>query len=350
MKFTSQKKYFSPYQATDSFFSEEEFRSTYQQSKENILRSITPDGYGEYTKLVDFLHSLKNSQLVPVKDLMCENKDGKKMIAIRFDIDQEPFTAIRLARFNARFGIPSSFYLLHTAYYYGQMKDGVFHRNPLMRSWIKSMIVAGCEIGLHNDALSLYKTYKIDGAQAIIEEIKWLRLQEVKIFGTAAHNSFPVYGAENFEVFKDHLMWKRNKAETNKNNYDLGVLDEKSLDLVYEANFPKPVSDLRALSRKRQIKNWLRITDGSSVESSTWMRTYLVDNPCYKRAHDVTVWHHGNDKWSIGINRDMVFKKYWFWKIDRQHMFQLIKNLPENTRIIFHLHPIYFSKDTMGTL
>lgn len=347
MKFlTTSKLDFLPYRVSNKNFSEDDFWKSYEQIKKTVVKIRSLDGFDEYRKFISRLRSFSANQLVPLKDLMSAKKDSIKTIALRFDVDMEPVTAVRLARYNARYGIPASFFLLHTAYYYGVMKDKVFYRNPLLKYWLKALIVSGCEIGLHTDALSCYLEHGVDGAMAVVEEIAWLRSHGAHINGTVAHNSYPAYNAENFEIFNNYVLWERCINMLHDKRYPLGLLDEAKLGLTYEGNYP--IRPKEPLNEKTEmlISNWSRLTNSDSTESEIWMRTYLLDNPCYERAYETIVWHHGGRNWTIATKVNRLFRKKWYWKVNFEQMFQVLANLPDGIRIVFLLHPIYFSRDT----
>jgi hypothetical protein len=226
------------------------------------------------------------------------------------------------------------------------MKDKVFYRNPLLKDWLKALIISGCEIGLHTDAFNLYLNFNVDGAMAIVEELNWLRLQNANIVGTAAHNSFPTYNAENFEIFKNYALWGRSEGGIDGKYFPIGVLDEEKLNLTYEANFPIIQKRLKNKTIQEKIEAWCKSTNSESVEAEKWMYTYLLDNPCFERGFDANVWHHGGNKWSIAIKRKTSITPRWYWRVDSKLLFRFIENLPNNLSMVFHLHPIYFSRDS----
>lgn len=340
-----ERSFFS-YEARDTGFSVECFWERYAQVKTSIVGSRTIDGVEEYRQFVHRLRALKSIHLVPLRELMSPQKERKTFIALRFDVDMEPLTAIRLARYNARYGIPSSFFLLHTAYYYGIVRNRIFYRNPLLKDWVKALIVAGCEIGLHTDALSMYLDEGIDGAMAITEEINWLRMQGAHIHGTAGHNSYPAYNAENFEIFRDRSLRGRRHASRNGKGFPLGVLDETELNLSYEANYPIVSQTQDEKGAEVKIESWRNSTNSESVESEKWMRTYLLDNPCFERAFEAGVWHHGGNRWTIATRVNRFLRPHWYWRVDGEQLFRILEILPCGLRVVFLLHPIYFSVDT----
>lgn len=83
----------------------------------------------------------------------------------------------------------------------------------------------------------------MDGSQGLRTELDWLRNQGLNIVGTAAHNSFRVYNAENFAVFKGRPLRSGQAPEDcpeiavkDGNHCFLQELDELELALSYEAN------------------------------------------------------------------------------------------------------------------
>ena len=99
----------------------------------------------------------------------------------------------------------------------------------------------GHEIGLHNDALGLYQGFNIDGVSALKTEIAWLRRNKIYINGTSAHNSFSVYGASNYSIFKNkplnlNTLNKYKGIVKGRNWAPLGILSERDLNLKYECN------------------------------------------------------------------------------------------------------------------
>ena len=82
------------------------------------------------------------------------------------------------------------------------------------------------------------KTIKMSCSHALI---KYLTAQKILINGTSAHNSFGVYGASNYSIFKNKPLSldKHNEYKgviKDKKWAPLGILNEKDLKLEYECN------------------------------------------------------------------------------------------------------------------
>jgi hypothetical protein len=331
---------FKPYHASDEGFDHSNFVVTLKNVRKSYKEQGLVSSFENYCNFIQRLRDLSNTEIVPLKDLFNIPADDKHIISLRHDIDADPLTALRMARYNARYGICGSFYILHTAYYYGSMINGVFQRNHLLKEWMRGFIVAGCEIGLHIDPFSLYIDYGIDGASALCEELKWLREQGAMIYGTVAHNSFPAYGAENFEIFKNRVFGNRKSFQKDNIRITLGILNEKELGLHYEGNY---ADEIRLASSER-IDRWLNSTTINAAQSENWMRTYLFENPYCQWGPDVVIWPISGYKWSVAA-RPLNSAPFFKWNVSQEETLSVFRQMPPGTRTSIVLHPIYFSRD-----
>jgi hypothetical protein len=335
---------FAPYRALDEGFNVSNVENTLKSARKIYNQKKWLDTFEEYERFIEGILKIPDSTLLPLKELMNNVQDGRRVISLRYDVDIDPCTAVRLARYNSRYGICGSFYLLHTAYYYGTMHDQVFCRNPILMKWVMELVVAGCEIGLHIDPLSLYFQYGVDGAAAICEELSWLRSQGAVICGTVAHNSYPLYGAENFEIFKNRVVWKRSSLTYRGRKVPLGILDEAELGLSYEGNYSVTVAKEPTRQILGKLLDWSVSPMTDAVGDEYWMRMYLLDNPYFQSACKVKVWHHGGGKWTVAANIPGE-RLHWMWCVSLDDMLFELQRLPEDSRIMIMLHPVYFSGD-----
>lgn len=334
------RRYRKPYLVSNHDFIHSDFMAQLKKVRKSYEEQNLVSTFDNYRDFIQGITELSNAEIVPLKDLFATPTKDKHFISLRYDIDADPVTALRMARYNARFGICGSFYILHTAYYYGTIYDGAFLRNPLLKEWLLGFIVAGCEIGLHIDPFNLYIDYGVDGAGGICQELKWLRKQGAKVFGTVAHNSFPAYGAENFEIFRGRTIYKRCSFKKNGIKVPLRILDEKKLGLSYEGNYAKaPVS----LSYER-ANEWLNSTNTYAAQSEDWMRTYLFENPYCQWGADVIIWPVSGTEWSISAKPSGTIP-FFKWKVSAEETLSVLKNMPPGTHTSVVFHPIYFSAD-----
>jgi len=289
--------------------------------------------FHHYEQLVDMLAVDSRVSLVPCCELEQTQTSGVT-VSLRHDIDADPVTAVRMARLLARDGICGSFYLLHTALYYGRFFGTLFVRHRELRPWVDQFLVAGCELGLHNDALGAHEHLGVDGPAAMVQEIEWLRSRGATIRGTAGHNSAPVFGAENLEVFRNRVLWAKDTHP--RNALPLGVLEESALGLEYEGTFAMP----KAQPDAEQANAFAADRAGANIRTPEWMKTYLTDNPCLDWSVDMQVWMVGQGHWVAGgrIHGEPYFRD----RLTLEDLPTMINDLPRASRCLFVLHPEYF--------
>ncbi len=309
---------------------------------ENIMTyKSVHNSFSYYQHIIDNLLHINRIKIVPLYELQEQSAENIRLIGLRHDIDSNPEMALKAAKYLARKGVCGSFYVLHTASYYGEFKNNTFIRNSKLAEWILGFIVAGCEIGLHNDALGVFSVHNRDGLEHFKQELEWLRSLGAVIHGTVGHNSAPIYGAENFEIFKERVLWYREARTPSGQILPLGKLSEKKLNLKYEGNFPIPKNKFNI----GDAVEFCAFSKDSNIRSKSWMRRYLFLNPCFDRKIDYQFWLIGNDKWVAGgkFNDENFFE----WEIDSNRLFDLIKKLPKNSRSIIVIHPDYFEFETL---
>lgn len=290
-----------------------------------------------YETLIAFLRADRRYQVVPLKNFQTGrcNSDAIR-IGLRHDVDDDLLTGLRAARHLARYGVPGTFYLLHTSHYYGQVEDGVFLRHPGLADLIRDLVVTGVEIGLHADPLGLYCRFGIDGAQGVVSEIDWLRSIGVRVFGTSTHNSAPVFGAENFEVFSGRAFADRREFFCDDKRIPLQTINEAEIGLSYEANFPLPRSDLQ----DPRLPAFLAPPPADAIRSVAWLRSYMLENPMFDRDYDVSIWPVGADAWFFAARNGSNRIEY---PLSLQQVLGRLDGLAGGTRVIFNIHPEYVS-------
>ena len=280
---------------------------------------VTVDTVAQYEKLIRSLAAIPNLVFVPHTELNDYGCPSDQIVcSIRHDVDADIRVSVTEAEIERKYGARTTYYILHTAPYYGTWVDGVHERNGCMANLYRRIQDLGHEIALHTDPLNLYQNMKIDGAQAVREEIAWLREQGLTITGTVAHNSAPIYGIENFAIFAgknrkglalgtrgepgDELLeeiWHDGKWAP------LGVLDEAQLGLTYEGN---------DFFRRKDI----RIEYGATRFLNRWR------------------WDAHLKRWRI--TKDPAEDKF----VDQERMLEEIASLKPGCWLILNVHPLYY--------
>lgn len=283
-----------------------------------------------YERLVELLKLTPTVQVRPMRELRNPIDSDDKVVCLRHDIDADPEKGVDLSKILAREGIPGTFYLLTSANYYGQFVGDTFVRNPMVKTWVKNFIVSGCELGLHNDALGISINYRVNGSKALIDELAYIRSLGAVVTGTVAHNSFPVHMAENFEVFEEHQLWKRDTRISQL----LGVLKQEDYGISYEGNYPLKITKID----QAKLTQFLQITP--NLKNKEWMKKYLLDNPYMDRDYDNDIWLTGSDSWCC-CSRNMAQR---FFDIDMNYseMVDFLISRSPGSRTVITLHPEFF--------
>ena len=159
----------------------------------------------DFERLIARLVRRPGVEFVNHVDLLAEPCPPDRIrVGIRHDVDTDIDAGLVQAEIEHAYGVVANWVILHTAWYYGTMEDGVFHRNEAMADVYRRFQDLGHEVSLHTDPLLLYQDYGVDGAEAVVTELAWLRSLGLDVRGTTAHNHRPRYGAVNYEVFKGY--------------------------------------------------------------------------------------------------------------------------------------------------
>ena len=282
--------------------------------------------------MTDSLAKCDRLNIKPLCKLKTERSNDLVNVGLRVDIDADVQTACRMARYCAQVGVGSSFYLLPTALYYGQYEKDLLVRSPELAAIVQNLIVAGCEIGLHNDVMHVASTTDLDPIGALWTELFWLRSHGANVLGTVGHNSISVYGADNSEVFKNRVFWNREVCDAEGQQLPVGLVDEKSFGLFYEGTYAKVVEEVD----RAAATEFATHSAGASIRNEDWMRTYLTNNPCHDWDVDLQVWAIGQDRWVIGGGNTFV------WDVSLAEMLDVVMSAELGAEVLVVLHPEYF--------
>ncbi len=164
------------------------------------------NAFGGYLKILDELADPSRYRVLRGMDFWNVPADPERVtVFLRHDIDNDPFTALRMAHAEAERGLFSTFYVLPTAVYYGIFRrDGRYCRYACM-DWLYQAIAAlGHEIGVHNDLLTLMLEYDISPAEFQTQELAYYHALGIRICGVCSHGSrFNALGLNNMWMFAE---------------------------------------------------------------------------------------------------------------------------------------------------
>ena len=280
---------------------------------------------------IDDLRSMPSARLATVGAVASMTANT----AVRVDVDMDLPHAVALGEALSARSIPATFYLLHTAGYYGWVQVGRFERHEIVAADYLRLAACG-EVGLHLDPFGLYETHGLDGLAAVRVELDWLRSLGIELDGVSAHNAAPVHGRENFEVFDD---WAFDPIDGFEPQVEplVGQLNAAQLGVAYLAGSPTAGSGGTA-ARAYLTES----TPGATLQDEAWMRTYLHDAPYCRWGDDVRVWLIGDDRWIISSD-SLDGEPVWEFDVDWATVRTCIAARTADQSVIVTVHPIYIS-------
>jgi hypothetical protein len=200
--------------------------------------------YVTYDNFLSYLASSDRFLIVQQKDLEKTASKDKVIISLRHDVDDNINAAVKFAYLEKKYGIKSSYYILHTAKYYGKTTSGSFKRNDDIIYYLKKIQDSfEHEIGFHNDLVTLQVVYTINPKIFLTDQLKWLRDNGISVSGTCAHGSPYCYiyhyvNSYFWKGFKNYGGVFSNYEYVNKADITIQIEKDKmtNYDLEYDAD------------------------------------------------------------------------------------------------------------------
>jgi hypothetical protein len=157
-----------------------------------------------YAHLLDRLADVSRFQVVPLREFRAAPSD-RVVIGLRHDVDDRLPSALDLARLEHAYGLRATYFILHTAPYYGKVKWRHAAHDETLVPRLRQFQDLGHEVGWHNDLVTLQCVYDIDPRAYLAEELAWLRDQGIDVVGSASHGSYWCHalGFDNRYFFTD---------------------------------------------------------------------------------------------------------------------------------------------------
>lgn len=127
------------------------------------------------------------------------------VVAMRHDIDSHPEKALAMAALEEAAGLRSTYFVLHSAAYYGEVRDGRLRRHAAIGALAQELDRRGFEIGIHHDLFSMMWRHGFAPEPFLREEIASYRALGVAVTGAAAHGDGTVIarGLNNMWIFAE---------------------------------------------------------------------------------------------------------------------------------------------------
>jgi hypothetical protein len=127
--------------------------------------------------------------VVPLKDFRSASAE-RVVVGLRHDVDLRLANALDMARLERLHGLPATYFVLHTAPYYGSVKRGEAKHDPDLIHNLRLLQDLGHEVGWHNDLVTLQYVYNIEPRTYLTQELAWLRGHGINVRGSASHGSY----------------------------------------------------------------------------------------------------------------------------------------------------------------
>lgn len=165
----------------------------------------------------------------------------KILVGLRHDIDVDLWGAVDMANYEKQYNFRATYFVLHTADYY--LSSGITVHNNNLLPILDNMQKQNHEIGWHNDLVTLQVIYNKNPITFFNNELKWLRDNNIKIFGSASHGSdnCEKYGYHNHYFFNEfsepaYEKYPNNKViNVNGKGITINKGNMKQFNLNYEA-------------------------------------------------------------------------------------------------------------------
>jgi hypothetical protein len=157
----------------------------------------------------DDLHDLAEligsaDEVVPIREAFARRDDRPpRFLALRHDMDHDVENSVRLAEWEAGHGWRSTYYVLHTDWYWGTPPDG--EPSPFLLRALDRISSLGHEIGLHNNAITAGLVAGRDPADILAGALAGLRRHGFDVTGSVAHGDplCHIGGYINYEMFTE---------------------------------------------------------------------------------------------------------------------------------------------------
>lgn len=180
-------------------------------------------------------------EIMSLGDYVREDAVGdRKILMIRHDIDHDLANALNIAEWEAERGIRTTYCLLHTAWYYGELQNNSYRHSDMLVEGIIRLTELGHEINLHNNLVTLALQKGVDPVLLLKSELEFYDSIGVPITGTSTHGDALCreLNFRNWELFKeccDDRFGGPRIIESGGKSCRVGEISMFDMGLEYEA-------------------------------------------------------------------------------------------------------------------
>lgn len=156
-------------------------------------------------------------------------------VGMRHDIDTHPEKAVAMAAIEEELRLPSTYYILHSAAYYGTVVAGRLARHAAISALAQDFHRRGFEVGIHSDLFQMMWKRAFEPVSFMRAEIASYAALGVPVTGGAAHGDGEVIRRQlnNMWIFAE--FGHRGEVEVDGLLYPYGQHTVAEHGLAYEA-------------------------------------------------------------------------------------------------------------------
>lgn len=132
----------------------------------------------DYARFLERLAE-RDLHVVPLRELAGAPRD-RPVVGLRHDVEERFASALEMAELEHSHGVRSTYFVLHTAPYYGR---GLLPGLRLLQD-------LGHEVGWHNDLVTLQCVKGVEPREYLARELDWLRGNGIDVRGSSSHGSY----------------------------------------------------------------------------------------------------------------------------------------------------------------
>lgn len=201
-----------------------------------VEKKAEPLAKFSWTEYAELLDELKKDRYIVAtgRDFDATVNKDKIVVYMRHDIDVNPFSALKMAELEKELGMRSSFYILHSANYYGEQSCRGVSRYAAMDSVYKKLAAAGYEIGVHNDLIGMMLQADVDPMKFQSKELEYYKRAKFDVVGVVSHGSSQVLKRKlnNTWIFSE--FGRNGSFENNGKVYTYGDKSFRDFGFKYE--------------------------------------------------------------------------------------------------------------------
>lgn len=250
---------------TSTFFGVPDYTKSLEQINAEDRTYHGKYTWKDYQKLLNEL-SKQKYRVLPLREFMKDRSTDKVVIGLRHDSDHHPLKALQMAEIEKNAGIRSSYFLLHSAKYYGAVRNGIMVRNGAIDNLAMQLHEMGFEVGIHRDLFNIMWNHHFDPRSFMKEEVSYYRGLGIPVTGTAAHGDRTTIGRKLNERWIFSEFGKTGVFVLNGTSYPYGEYAVRDFGVEYEAyllKYKAYVSDTAGKPVEEMIEALARLSPGT---------------------------------------------------------------------------------------